>query len=140
MLSFEFIKMAVVALNPAQVVNLAKCDTRLISLLTEFGVAPQTMALMGEQGLDSVGMLAGIADKREDFRTRVTQFLGRDAATGAADAREVARRIWAFKSAKIRNEVEIHAQAERASNLLPVRVDMLEVDTARKPCSRSRRG
>ena len=83
--------MAVAALNPAQVANLAKCDIRLISLLTEFGVAPETMASMGEQGLDSVGMLAGIADKREDFRIRVIQFLGLDAATGAADAREVAR-------------------------------------------------
>ena len=117
--------------NPAQVANLAKCDTRLISLLTESGVAPQTMALMSEQGLHSVGMLAGIANKREDFRTRVTQFLGLDAATGAADAREVARLICAFESAQIRNEVEIRAQAERASNFLPVRVDMIEVDTAR---------
>ena len=78
--------MAAVALNPEQLINLAKCDTRLISLLTEFGVSPTTMAFMGEQGLDSVGMLGGIADKREDFRVRVTQFLGLDAATGAADA------------------------------------------------------
>ena len=101
--------MADVALNPAHVVNPAKCDTRLISLLTEFGVAPQTMALMGEQGLDSMGMLAGIADKREDFRTRVSHLLCLDAATGSADAREVARLICAFESAKIRNEVEIRA-------------------------------
>ena len=124
--------MAASALTAAQVTHLAKCDTRLVSLLTEFGVAPETMAAMGENGLDSVGMLAGIADKREDFRLRVIQFLGLDAANGAADAREVARLICAFESSKIRNEVEIRAQAERASNFLPVRVDMLEVDTARK--------
>ena len=128
----QLFTMAASALSAAQVANLAKCDTRLVSLLTEFGVAPETMASMGENGLDSVGMLAGIADKREDFRLRVIQFLGLDAANGAADAREVARLICAFESSKIRNEVQIRAQAERASNFLPVRVDMLEVDTARK--------
>ena len=63
----QYLRMAAAALNPAQLIDLAKCDTRLISLLTEFGVAPTMMALMGEQGLDGVGMLGGIADKREDF-------------------------------------------------------------------------
>ena len=77
-------------------------------------------------------MLGGIADSRTDFRVHVTQFIGLDAADGAADAREADRLICAFESAKIRNEVEIRAQAERASNFFPVRVDMLEVDTARK--------
>ena len=57
--------------------------------------------------------------------------MGFDAATGAADVREVARLICAFESAKIRKEVEIRSQAERVSNFLPIRVDMLEVDTAR---------
>ena len=124
--------MASVALNADQLINLAKCDTRLISLLTEFGVSPTTMALMGEGGLDSVGMLGGIADKREDFRVCVAQLLGLDATNGAADAREVARLICASESAKIHNEVEIRAQADRVSNFLRIRVDMLEVDTARK--------
>ena len=36
------------------------------------------------------------------------------------------------KPAKLRNEVEIRAQAERVSYFMPIRVDMLEVDTARK--------
>ena len=44
----------------------------------------------------------------------------------------MARLICAFESAKIRKEVEIRAQAERASNFLPIWVDMLEVVTARK--------
>ena len=99
--------MVAVAISTDRLINLAKCETCLISLLTESGVAPTTMALMGDQGLDSIGMLGGIANSRTDFRVRVTQLFGLDAANGAADAREVARFICAFESAKMRNEVEI---------------------------------
>ena len=90
------------------------------------------MALLGDRGLVSIGMLGGIADTRTDFRVRVTQLIGPDAANEAGDTGEVARLVCTLESAKIRNEVGIRSQAEGASKFLPVRVDMLEVDTARK--------
>ena len=112
--------------------GIGKLNVRLVSLFTEFNVSKETMASFGTNGIDSVQMLSGIADKREDFRERLEQIFGMKASNNVGQAMEISRLVCAFEAAKIRSDIDVRSAAERDSNFLPTKVHMEELATNRK--------
>ena len=112
--------------------GMGRLNVRLVSLFTEFNVSKDTMANFGNSGIDTVQMLAGIADKREDFRERLEQIFGIKASNNVGQAMEISRLICAFEAAKIRSDIDVRVAAERDSNFLPSKVHMEELTTNRK--------
>ena len=120
------------ASGEVQLQGMGKLNVRLVSLFTEFNVSKDTMASFGNSGIDTVQMLAGIADKREDFRERLEQIFGIKASNNVGQAMEISRLICAFEAAKIRSDIDVRVAAERDSNFLPSKVHMEELTTNRK--------
>ena len=83
-------------------------------------MAPESMAMCGAAGVDSVSTLALLADDNAQIWGAFMLTVGLDPNTGPK-AVQMAHVVGAYSAACIREEVDIRTTAERESNFMPVR-------------------